>query len=30
MQPKLANTPDIINVEIPGDTWSAMGELHVP
>ncbi len=27
MRPLLAKTPEIINVEVPGDSWSQMGEL---
>lgn len=29
MQPLLAETPDIINVEVPANGWSKMGELSV-
>lgn len=29
MKPLIAKTPDIINVEVPGTTWSSMGELAV-
>jgi quinol monooxygenase YgiN len=29
MQPRLAQTPDIINVTVPGNEWSQMGELTV-
>lgn len=29
MPPMLARTPEIVNVEVPGDGWSEMGELSV-
>ena len=29
MQRLVAKTPDIINVEVPGDSWSKMGEVTV-
>jgi quinol monooxygenase YgiN len=29
LQGLVAKTPDIINVEVPGDTWSKMGEVTV-
>ena len=29
MPPMLAKTPEIINADIPGDSWSEMGELSV-
>jgi quinol monooxygenase YgiN len=29
LQKLVARTPDIINVEVPGDSWSAMGEVTV-
>ncbi len=29
MRPALARTPRIINTEVPGTQWSAMGELEV-
>lgn len=29
LQRVVAKTPDIINVEVPGDSWSAMGEVTV-
>jgi quinol monooxygenase YgiN len=30
MPPALAETPRIINVEVPGVEWSLMGELDIP
>jgi quinol monooxygenase YgiN len=30
MQPLLAETPEIVNFEMPGTGWSEMGELSVP
>ena len=29
LQRLVAKTPDIINVEVPGDSWSTMGEVTV-
>jgi quinol monooxygenase YgiN len=29
MRPTLLETPRIINVEVPGDDWSLMGELEI-
>ena len=29
LQRLVAKTPEIINVEVPGDSWSAMGEVTV-
>lgn len=29
LQRLVAKTPDIINVEVPGDSWSKMGEITV-
>ncbi len=29
MPPMLAETPDIVNFEVPGTSWSKMGELSV-
>ena len=29
LQRMVAKTPDIINVEVPGDSWSEMGEVRV-
>jgi len=29
LQRLVAKTPDIINVEVPGDSWSKMGEIAV-
>lgn len=29
MRPLLAKTPQIVNVEVPGDGWSEMGELAI-
>jgi len=30
MPPALAQTPRIINTQIPGENWSLMGELEIP
>lgn len=29
MRPMLARTPEIVNVQVPGTTWSEMGELKI-
>lgn len=29
MRPALVSTPRIVSVEVPGDGWSAMGELQI-
>lgn len=28
--PMLTRTPDVVNVEVPGDQWSPLGEMAVP
>lgn len=30
MPTMLASTPEIVNVQVPGEAWSEMGELSVP
>lgn len=29
MRPMLTKTPEIVNVQVPGSTWSEMGELKI-